>query len=65
MQERIFRVNFLKNIFFIFLNDIEKIFVEIDFRKSNMLLCGTYHTLSQLDQYYFDNIDKALDAYSQ
>ena len=44
---------------------MEGIFVEIDFRKSKLLLCGAYHTLLQLDQYYFDNIDKALDVYSQ
>ena len=65
MQERIFGVNFLKNVFFVFLNDIDGIFVEIDFRKSKLLLCGAYHTLLQLDQYYFDNIDKALDVYFQ
>ena len=48
-----------------FPNDIEGIFVEINFRKSKWLLCGTYHPPSQSDQYYFDNIDKALDAYCQ
>ena len=48
-----------------FPNDIEGIFVEINFRKSKWLLCGTYHPPSQSDQYYFDNIDKALDVYCQ
>ena len=46
-------------------NDIEGIFVEINFRKSKWLLCGTYHPPSQSDQYYFDNIDEALDVYCQ
>ena len=48
-----------------FPNDIEGIFAEINFRKSKWLLCGTYHPPSQSDQYYFDNIDKALDVYCQ
>ena len=48
-----------------FPNDIEGIFVEINFRKSKWLLCSTYHPPSQSDQYYFDNIDKALDVYCQ
>ena len=48
-----------------FPNDIEGIFVELNFRKSKWLLCGTYHPPSQSDQYYFDNIDKALDVYCQ
>ena len=42
--------------------DIEGIFLEINFRKSNWLLCGIYHT-PQNDQCFFDNIDKALDIY--
>ena len=46
-------------------NDTEAIFVEIKFRKSKRLLCGTYHSPSQSDQQYFDNIDKALDVYCQ
>ena len=28
------------------------------------MLTGLYHPPSQKDQYYFDNIDKALDVYS-
>ena len=40
----------------------KRIFVEINFRKSKSLLCGTYHPPSQSDHYYFDNIDKALDV---
>ena len=49
----------------LFPNDIEGIFVEINYRKSKWLLCGTYHPPSQSDQYYFDNIDKGLDVYCQ
>ena len=48
-----------------FPNDIEEIFVEISFRKSKWLLCGTYHPPLQSDQHYFDNIDKVLDVYCQ
>ena len=47
-----------------FLNDIEGLFVEINFRKSKWLHFGTYHPPSQNDQYYFDCLDKALDNYS-
>ena len=49
----------------LFLNDIEGIFVEINFRKNKWLLCGTYHPPLRSDQYYFDNIGKVLDAYCQ
>ena len=37
----------------------------MNFRKSKWLICGTYHPPSQSDQYYFDNIGKALDVYCQ
>ena len=43
--------------------DIEGIFLEINFRKSKWLLCGIYHPPSQNDQYFFDNIDKTLDIH--
>ena len=42
----------------LFSNDIEGIFVEINFRKSKWLLCGTYQPPSQSDHYYFDSTDK-------
>ena len=44
---------------------IEGIFVEINFRKSKWLLCGTYHQPSQSDDFYFHNISLALDIYTQ
>ena len=47
-----------------FLNDIEGLFAEINFRKSKWLLFRTYHPPSQNYQYYFDCLDKALDVYS-
>ena len=47
-----------------FPDDIEAIFIEINFRKCKWLLCGLYHPPSQTDQYFFDNLDKALDVYS-
>ena len=49
----------------LFPNDMEGIFVEINFRESRWLLWSTYHFPSQSVQYYFDNIDKALDVYCQ
>ena len=49
----------------LFPNDIEGTFVEINFRKSKWLLSGAYHSPSQSDQYYYDNIEKALDVYCQ
>ena len=49
----------------LFPNDREEIFIEINFRKSKWLLCGTYHLPSQSDQCYFDNIEKALGVYCQ
>ena len=48
-----------------FPNDIEGIFVEINFRKSKWLFSGTYHPPSQSHQYYFDKIDRAIDVYCQ
>ena len=47
-----------------FPKDIEALFIELNFRKYKWLLCGLYHPLFQKDQYFFDNIDKALDVYS-
>ena len=49
----------------IFPNDVESIFVELNFRKCKWLLCGTYHKPSQSDEYLFNNLDKALDTYSR
>ena len=43
--------------------DIEGIFLEVNFRKSKWLLRGIHHPPSLDDQYLFDNIDKALDIY--
>ena len=39
-------------------------FVELNFRKSNWLLCGTYHPPAQNDQYFFNCNDKDLDTCS-
>ena len=47
-----------------FARDIEGQYVELSFRKCKWLLLGTYHHSSQLDQYYFNNLDKLLDTYS-
>ena len=47
-----------------FPNDIDDLFVELNFTKCKLLLLGTYHLPSQSDQYFFENVDKALDMYS-
>ena len=47
-----------------FPNDIEGLFVELNFRKCKWLLLGAYHPLSQSGQYIFENVDKALDMYN-
>ena len=48
-----------------FSENIEGIFLEVNFRKSKWLLLGTYHPPSQNDNFYFDNIGRALDIYTQ
>ena len=48
----------------IFPDDIEGIFIELNFRKSKMLLLGTYHPPNQVDNYYFKAIGNALDIYN-
>ena len=44
--------------------DIEGMFLELNFRKIKWLLFGDYHPPSQNNQYYFEALDKALDCYS-
>ena len=39
-------------------------FVELNFRKSKLLLLGTYHPPSQDDNYYFQTIGNALEMYN-
>ena len=43
---------------------MEGLFVELNFRKCKWLLFGKYHPPSQPDIYYFDNLDRASDTYS-
>ena len=45
----------------IFRDDIEGLFVELNFRKSKLLLLGTYHPPSQDDKYYFQTVGNALE----
>ena len=47
-----------------FTDDIETLFIEINFQKCKWLLCGLYHPPYQCDQYFFDNLDKAVEVYS-
>ena len=47
-----------------FPHDIKTLFIEINFRKYKWLLCVLYPPPSQSDQYFFHNLDKALDVYS-
>ena len=46
-----------------FPHDIEGLFVELNFRKSKLLLLGTYHPPSQNDDYYFKSIGDSVDIY--
>ena len=48
----------------VFPDDIEGLFIELNFRKPKWLLFGTYHPPTQSDSYYFNNLDKILDLYS-
>ena len=48
----------------VFPDDIEGLFVELNFRKSKWLLMGAHHPPSQSDSYCFEHLDKALDIYS-
>ena len=49
----------------VFPDDIEDLFIELNFRKTKWLLFGTYHPPTQSDSYYFNNLDEALDLYSR
>ena len=49
----------------VFLDDIESLFIELNFGKAKWLLFGTYHPPTQSESYYFRNLDKAIDLYSQ
>ena len=46
-----------------FPNDVERIFVVLNFIKCKWLICGTYHLPSHSDKYFFNNLHKALDTY--
>ena len=48
----------------VFPSDIEGLCIELNFRKCKWLLLRTYHPPSQSDQYFFNNLDKSLDTYS-
>ena len=47
-----------------FTEDVEAVFIEINFWRCQRLLCGTYCLPSQNDNYFFDSIDKSLVVYS-
>jgi endonuclease/exonuclease/phosphatase (EEP) superfamily protein YafD len=42
-------------------NDIESIFIELNFRRNKWLLMGTYHPPSQSTEYYYNEVGKVLD----
>ena len=44
--------------------DIEDIFIELNFKKFKWLLFAAYHPPSQNDQDYFAALDKALNCYN-
>lgn len=41
-------------------SDIERLFIELNFRKFRCFLFKTYQSPSQSNPYYFNNLDKAL-----
>ena len=43
---------------------IEALFIELNYRKCKWFLCGLCHPPFQKDQYFFHNVDKALDVSS-
>ena len=45
--------------------DIESIFIKFNLIKTRWLFFGFYHQPSQSEQYFFENIGKALDKYSK
>ena len=45
----------------VFPDDIEGLFIELNFRKIKWFLFGTYYPPTQSDSCYFNNLDKALD----
>ena len=47
-----------------FSDDIEGLFVELNFRKVKWLLFGTYHPPSQNDIYYFNQLGKVIGTYN-
>ena len=49
----------------VFRDDIEDLFIELNFRKTKWLLFGTYHPSAQSDSYYFNNLGEALDLNSR
>ena len=49
----------------IFLNHVKSILVKLNFRKRKWLLYVTYCPAPQSDEYFFNNIDQALDTYSR
>ena len=45
--------------------DIERIFTEINLRKTKWLILGTYRPSNQSIDHFFENVGKVLDIYSQ
>ena len=46
-------------------DDIEGLFIKLNFKKARWLLFWTYHAPTQSDSCFFNNLDKAFDLYSQ
>ena len=46
-----------------FPDNIEGLFIQLNFRKSKWLLGGMYHEPSQPDQYLFNILDKVFDVF--
>ena len=46
-------------------NDIEAIFIELNFRINKWLLMGTYHPPNQCSKYFYTEVGKVLDTHSK
>ena len=54
-----------KELSFVFPEDIEGILIEINLRKSKLLLCGCYHPHKQSNDYFLHHLGNALDKFSK
>ena len=56
IPSKIFKKTFLPD-------DVEGIFIELNLRKHQWLLCATCHPPNQKDNHFFNHLGKAIDIY--